>query len=153
MTVSPKSLLRSRAPSGTVRASLASGIKRIDRRWRLGHEGTFGQAGPLRDLYPGLYRSWARPGVQLAGRAIRCCLRLYQDCKCGRILCPNPAAGNGIFGCGDRAPKIVDKCANAHRDKNPGIEYAEIRAETPYDKGKCNFDSGYLMARAFFRSR
>src|SRR5258705_8727412 len=32
--VSPKSLLRSRAPSGTVRASLASGIKRIDRRWR-----------------------------------------------------------------------------------------------------------------------
>src|SRR5712672_2529332 len=22
--------------------------------------------------------------------------------------------------------------ANAHRDKNPGIEYAEIRAETPY---------------------
>src|SRR5258707_2961587 len=44
----------------------------------------------------------------------------------------SPAAGNGIFGCGDRAPKIVDKCANAHRDKNPGIEYAEIRAETPY---------------------
>src|SRR6266550_1068311 len=53
MTVSPKSLLRSRAPSGMVRASLASGIERIDRRWRLSHEGCFGQAGPLRDLYEG----------------------------------------------------------------------------------------------------
>src|SRR5260221_6990639 len=52
---------------GTVRASLASGIKRIDRRWRLSHEGSFGQAGPLRDLYEGLHRSWARSGVQLAG--------------------------------------------------------------------------------------
>ncbi len=27
------------------------------------HEGCFGQAGPLRDLYEGLYRAWARPGV------------------------------------------------------------------------------------------
>src|SRR5258705_7952293 len=53
-------------------------------------------------------------------------------CNCARTSRASPAAGNGIFGCGDRAPKIVDKCANAHRDKNPGIEYAEIRAETPY---------------------
>jgi hypothetical protein len=37
------------------------------------------QTGPLCDLYEGLYRAWARPGVQLAGRAIRCCLRLYQE--------------------------------------------------------------------------
>src|SRR5258705_2851967 len=38
----------------------------------------FGQAGPLRDLYEGLYRARARPGVQLAGCAIRGRLRLHQ---------------------------------------------------------------------------
>ena len=44
-----------------------------------GHEDSIHQTGPLCDLYEGLYRAWARPGVQLAGRAIRCCLRLYQE--------------------------------------------------------------------------
>ncbi len=39
----------------TVRASSASGTKRIDRRWRLGHEGSLRQIGSLRDLYQGLY--------------------------------------------------------------------------------------------------
>src|SRR6266481_637797 len=53
--------------------------RKIDRRWSLGHEGSVRQTGPLRDLYPGLYRAWARSGVQLTGRAIRCCLRLYQE--------------------------------------------------------------------------
>src|SRR5712672_1658142 len=43
----------------------------MDRRWRLGHEDFFSQIGPLRDLYEGLYRAWARPGVQLAGRTVR----------------------------------------------------------------------------------
>jgi hypothetical protein len=43
----------------------------------------------LRDLYQGLYRAWARPGVQLAGRAIRCRLRLHQKPgSCG--LDPDP---------------------------------------------------------------
>src|SRR5258708_36882909 len=79
MTASLRSPSPSRAPSGTVRASSASGIEKIDRRWRLGHEGSVRQTGPLRDLYPGLYRAWARSGVQLTGRAIRCCLRLYQE--------------------------------------------------------------------------
>src|SRR5258708_15314834 len=62
MTASPKSPLRSQAPGGTVRDSLASGIRTIDRQRGLGHEGCFGQAGPLRDLYEGLYRARARPG-------------------------------------------------------------------------------------------
>src|SRR6476469_3450302 len=47
------------APSGMARASLASGIKRIVRRWRLGHEGSLRQNGPLRDLYPCLHRARA----------------------------------------------------------------------------------------------
>jgi hypothetical protein len=46
-----------------VRASLASEIKRIDRRSGFGHEGSFGQTGPLCDLYPCFYRAWARSGV------------------------------------------------------------------------------------------
>ena len=36
---------------------MASGIKRIVRRWRLGHEGSLRQNGPLRDLYPCLHRA------------------------------------------------------------------------------------------------
>src|SRR6266403_5787578 len=79
MTASPRSPSPSQAPSGTVRASSASGIQKIDRGLRLGHEDSIHQTGPLCDLYEGLYRAWARPGVQLAGRAIRCCLRLYQE--------------------------------------------------------------------------
>src|SRR5258707_11880903 len=74
MTASPRSPSPSQAPSGTVRASSASGIEKIDRRWRLGHEGSIRQTGPLRDLYEGLYGARARPGVQLSGCAIRCCL-------------------------------------------------------------------------------
>src|SRR5258706_239086 len=50
MTASPRSPSPSQAPSGTVRASSASGIEKIDRRWRLGHEGSVRQTGPLRDL-------------------------------------------------------------------------------------------------------
>src|SRR5260370_24097089 len=79
MTASPRSPSPSQEPSGTVRASSASGIEKIDRRLRLGHEDSIRQTDPLRDLYESLYRAWARPGVQLAGRAIRCCLRLYQE--------------------------------------------------------------------------
>src|SRR5258705_9332746 len=79
MTASPRSPSPSQAPSGAVRASSASGIEKIDRRLRLDHEVSIRQTGPMRDLYEGLYRAWTRPGVQLAGRAIRCCLRLYQE--------------------------------------------------------------------------
>src|SRR5260370_22596509 len=50
MTACPRSLLLSQAQSGTARASSASGIKRTDRRWRLGHEGFLRQIGSLRDL-------------------------------------------------------------------------------------------------------
>ena len=49
------------------------------------------QTGPLCDLYPCLHRARTRPGVQLAGRAIRCRLRLYQEpgpCR----LDPDPVA-------------------------------------------------------------
>ena len=44
----------------------------------------------------------------------------------------SPTAGNGIFRCGDRAPKPPLKCANVGRDQSPGIEWPEIPAETPY---------------------
>src|SRR5258706_16329364 len=50
MTASLRSPSPSREPSGTVRASSASGIEKIDRRWRLGHEGSVRQTGPLGDL-------------------------------------------------------------------------------------------------------
>src|SRR5258708_39426009 len=63
MTASPRSPSPSQAPSGTVRASSASGIEKIDRRLRLGHEDSIHQTGPLCDLYEGLYRAWPRPGV------------------------------------------------------------------------------------------
>src|SRR5882757_4042523 len=43
MTACPRSPSLSPAPSGMARASLASGIKRIVRRWRLGHEGSLRQ--------------------------------------------------------------------------------------------------------------
>jgi site-specific DNA recombinase len=50
MTVCPRSLSLSQAQSGTAHASSASGIKRTDRRWGFGHEGSLRQIGPLRDL-------------------------------------------------------------------------------------------------------
>src|SRR6267142_5656231 len=89
MTASPKSPSPSPAPNGTAPASLVSGIKVIDRRWRLSHEGAFSQNGPLCDLYEGLYRARAGPGVQLAGCAIRGRLRLHQESGPCR-LDPNP---------------------------------------------------------------
>jgi hypothetical protein len=52
--------------------------------------------------------------------------------ECGGTSRSSPAAGNGIFRCRDRAPKIATKRANAHRDKNSGTEGPEIPAETPY---------------------
>src|SRR5258705_3326185 len=41
-------------------------------------------------------------------------------CKCGRILCPNPAAGNGIFGCGDRPPNIAAKMGERSQRQKSG---------------------------------
>src|SRR5713101_2117775 len=70
MTASPRSPSPSQAPSGTVRASSASGIEKIDRRLRLGHEDSIHQTGPLCDLYEGLYRPRTRPGIQLARRPV-----------------------------------------------------------------------------------
>src|ERR1700704_5539744 len=80
MTAFPRSPLPSPAPTGMDRASLALETGRIGWPWvRPGHEASFDQTGPLRDLYPGLYRPWARSGVQLAGCAIRCCLGIYKE--------------------------------------------------------------------------
>ena len=56
--------------------------------------------------------------------------------NCGRTSGSIPAAGNGIFGCRDRAPKIAAKCANANRDQNPGTEWPEIPAETRYSASR-----------------
>src|SRR5882757_6860493 len=41
-------------------------------------------------------------------------------CRCGRILCPNPAAGNGIFGCGDRPPNIAAKMGERSQRQKSG---------------------------------
>ena len=51
----PKSPSPSPAPNGTARASSVSGTRRIDRRWRLSHEDSFGKSGPLCDLHQGLH--------------------------------------------------------------------------------------------------
>src|ERR1700737_3027278 len=86
MTAFPRSLLPSPAPTGMDHASLALETKRIGWPWvRPGHEGSFGQAGPLRHLHPGLDRARARSGVQLAGCAIRCCLGLYKESDSCRL--------------------------------------------------------------------
>jgi hypothetical protein len=45
--------------------------------------------------------------------------------RCNFVL-KSPAAGNGIFGCRDRAPKSPLKCANVGRDQNPGSKWPEI---------------------------
>src|SRR6266849_3377498 len=79
MTAFPRSPLRLPAPTGMDRASLALETKRIGWPWeRPGHEASFDQTGPLRDLYPCIHRAWARPRFQLAGRAIRRRVFLYQ---------------------------------------------------------------------------
>jgi hypothetical protein len=41
-------------------------------------------------------------------------------CKCGRISCPNPAARNGIFGCGDTRPKIATKMGERSQRQKSG---------------------------------
>ena len=51
-----------------------------------------------------------------------------------QLRAQSPAAGNGIFGCRDRAPKSPLKCANVGRDQNPRSEWPEIPAETPYSE-------------------
>src|ERR1700675_6169 len=54
MTAFPRSPLRLPAPTGMDRASLALETKRIGWPWqRPGHEASFDQTRPLRDLYPG----------------------------------------------------------------------------------------------------
>src|SRR5712664_121479 len=78
MTASPKSLSRSQARSGTVRASSGLGIRKIDQPLGLGHEESFGQSGPLRDLHPGFDRPRAGSGVQLARCPVRRGLGLYK---------------------------------------------------------------------------
>src|SRR5260370_16076145 len=55
-------------------------------------------------------------------------------CGAVQLRAQSPAAGNGIFGCRDRAPKSPLKCANVGRDQNPRSEWPEIPAETPYSE-------------------
>src|SRR5712672_2860631 len=97
MTASPRSPSLSPAPNGTARASLASGTKRIDRRWRPGHEGSLHQTGPLCDLYAGLYRAWwewpERPGASaiwsLSGEQRTLCgiaeMKRMVESRCGAV--------------------------------------------------------------------
>jgi hypothetical protein len=57
-----------------------------------------------------------------------------RNCGCSavQLRAQSPAAGNGIFRCRDRAPKTATKMRARHRDQNPGSEWPEIPAETPY---------------------
>src|SRR5258707_3633562 len=55
-------------------------------------------------------------------------------CSAVQLRAQSPAAGNGIFGCRDRAPKSPLKCGNVGRDQNPRSEWPEIPAETPYSE-------------------
>src|SRR5467141_5245098 len=55
-------------------------------------------------------------------------------CGAVQLRAQSPPAGNGIFGCRDRAPKSPLKCANVGRDQNPRSEWPEIPAETPYSE-------------------
>ena len=43
-----------------------------------------------------------------------------------------PAAGNGIFGCRDKAPKITAKMRERLQRPKSGSEWPENPAETPY---------------------
>src|ERR1700730_11658750 len=86
MTVFPRSLLPSPAPTGMVLVSLVLEIRMIGWPWTCGHEASFDQTRPLRHLHPGIHRAWARSGVQLTGCAIRCCFRVYKEsgpCRLG----------------------------------------------------------------------
>src|SRR5258705_3262440 len=53
-------------------------------------------------------------------------------CSAVQLRAQSPAVGNGIFGCRDRAPKIITKCPNACRDQRPRSKWPEIPAEAPY---------------------
>src|SRR5260370_33729476 len=110
MTAFPRSPLRLPAPTGMDRASSALETTRIGWPWvRPGHEPSFDQAGPLRDLHPGLHRPWARSGVQLAGPAIRRRLGIYKQSNACR-LDPDPLS----LGCWrtlrrlDRPPRAAE---------------------------------------------
>jgi hypothetical protein len=52
--------------------------------------------------------------------------------QCGPTSRSTTAAGNGIFGCRDRAQKSPPKRVSTHRDKNLGNEWPKIPVETPY---------------------
>src|SRR5258708_10108138 len=105
MTASPKSPLRSQGPGGTVRDSLASGIRTIDRQRGLGHEGSPESPRRKRGIAASSavgFRARARPpGTE------------FLDAETGRQKSP---------------PKWV----SAHRDKITGNKGSEIPAETRY---------------------
>src|SRR5260370_20062649 len=53
-------------------------------------------------------------------------------CKCGRISCRTRPPGTEFLDA-ETGPQISPpKWVSAHRDKNPGNEWSEIPAETPY---------------------
>ena len=53
-------------------------------------------------------------------------------CKCGRMSCPTRPPGTEFLDAETRRQKSPPKWVSAHRDKNPGNEWPEIPAETPY---------------------
>ena len=67
-----------------------------DKRRSVGRRGSImkapsDQAGPLCHLHPRLHGIWTRPGVQLAGRPVRCRVSLYKESGPCR-LDPDPVA-------------------------------------------------------------
>src|ERR1019366_343813 len=75
-----------------------------------------------------------KPAAPAEGPELRRPKSRNYGCGAVQLRAQSPAAGNGIFGCRDRAPKSPLKCANVGRDQNPRSEWPEIPAETPYSE-------------------
>src|SRR5258705_12873627 len=57
-----------------------------------------------------------------------------RNCRCSavQLRAQSPAVGNGIFGCRDRAPKIITKKGECLQRQSPGSKWPEIPAEAPF---------------------
>jgi hypothetical protein len=62
-------------------------------------------------------------------------------CKCGRTSRSSLVAGNGIFGCRNRTPKISTKTGDHPQRQNPGIEWPDPLQKRPIWRptGKARF--------------
>src|SRR6266404_6850735 len=124
MTASPRSPSLSPAPNGMARASLASGTKRIDRRWRLGHEGSRRPNGADNLRRSDSIRNNCPVGPQIPELPRRK-TRNY-GCKCGRISYRSRPPGTEFLDAETGRQKPPPKRVSAHRDQSPRSKWPEI---------------------------